>query len=275
MCRLADRMLDEITARAKPAWHAVTIPSATEQFDLNDGCIRVAWGSPDIANLALAVHELGHAVSYRLETKAVVGGRRDDRQSGARALEPDPRGRGCPLPAPGRALGRRLCGLRRRAGAARGDDRSRVLARGQAQHPDPSVAGHPCRRHAGGAPSCRPEQPCRRTAAGWIEERWTQLLGDAGGEATAARGRSERSSSSASSTSSNCLPGSRYDGLARAFALIALDRRRRRVGRPAAGWSTSSTPPGSPATTPNASTSTTAIRARSRRRRADKVAGDV
>jgi hypothetical protein len=76
MCRIADRLLAEVSAAAvQPLWGALTIPSHAELFDLRDGCIRVGWGNRQLWGVPLVLHELGHAAGARVSRLTEVNGR--------------------------------------------------------------------------------------------------------------------------------------------------------------------------------------------------------
>ena len=77
-CAQADALLDELAGLGPgpPVWRALTVPATNEQFDLADGCIRVGWGSTDLASAAVAVHELGHAAMSQVSRLTLINGRR-------------------------------------------------------------------------------------------------------------------------------------------------------------------------------------------------------
>jgi hypothetical protein len=72
LCSLADALLREVAGLDGPPWAAATIPSAAYAVDDRDHVIRLAWPGDGIWTLPLALHELGHYVSRRLEKVEVL-----------------------------------------------------------------------------------------------------------------------------------------------------------------------------------------------------------
>jgi hypothetical protein len=62
LCEVADRLLDEVIARAPLEWSSFTIPATQEYYVRSSRVIRVRLPGSDFWDLPAAVHELGHFV---------------------------------------------------------------------------------------------------------------------------------------------------------------------------------------------------------------------
>ncbi|MDR3633076.1 MAG: hypothetical protein P4L84_04515 [Isosphaeraceae bacterium] len=68
LCDLADRLIDDLSARAQISWWGLTIPADEEFVEEMAHVIRIRWADVSLWNLPVVAHEFGHLVASGLKS---------------------------------------------------------------------------------------------------------------------------------------------------------------------------------------------------------------